>query len=123
MNNSSIVLVLGEEERSELMEMLFELGYLPLMRKDILNALDKIRHEKCAAVFLDQSHEDVDVLEFILNVRDIDSRIPVIVVGQLEDESHRRIIFRQEHLFLLNGTPANLKRDIQKVLINYGPAF
>lgn len=116
MGTSSSVLVLGTDERSDLVETLFDLGFMPLMRKEMQRALDRIRHEQFAAVFLDRKKGEVDVLEFILNVRDIDPQVPVIVIGKVAEESQRKFIFTQEHVFLFNDTPAELKREIPRVL-------
>jgi hypothetical protein len=45
----------------------------------------------------------VDVLEFILNVRDINRDIPVVVIGPARNERIDREIMRQDYTIILKG--------------------
>jgi hypothetical protein len=75
-------------------------------------ALDKIRHEKFVAVFLDKSRSGVDDLEFILNIRDIGQSIPILIVGKVSDARTISAIREQPNVFLLGDKPLNLKEKI-----------
>ncbi len=63
--------------------------------------LDKLVHERFAAVVIDRKLADADVLELILNVRDIDKTTPVAVIGRGKDEHIERKIIDQDHTIVL----------------------
>jgi CheY-like chemotaxis protein len=76
------VLILSHDENSYLLEPVFSIGLAPVVRGNMEEALDRLRHDRFAMILVDRSRADVDVLEFILNVRDINATIPVAVVGE-----------------------------------------
>lgn len=78
----SPVLVLGTHKNKKLTDVLNEAGFEPIIRRTMLEALDKIRRRTFSAVVIDRDVTDVDLLEFTFNVRDYRSDIPVIVVGE-----------------------------------------
>lgn len=116
MNSSTTVLVLGTDQQSTLIEMLFDIGVVPIVRKRMLPALDRIRHERFDAVFLDQNRGEVDVLEFVLNVRDHNSKIPVVVVGDISDTREQRLVNSMQPIFSVKGNYHDLERQIQQIL-------
>ena len=101
MHSSRTVFVLGQEYPNELAERLFDLGYVPLVRTKMQQALEVIRHEQCSAVVVDGDSPQLDILEFILNVRDVDGSLPIIVVGQPTDEHENRAVHKQQNTFVL----------------------
>lgn len=116
MNSSTTVLVLGADQQSTLIEMLFDMGVVPIVRRRMLPALDRIRHENFDAVFLDQDRGEVDVLEFVLNVRDHDSDIPVVVVGDISNDREHRLVYSMQPVFLVKGDYRDLERQVQQIL-------
>ena len=98
------VLVLGSEEKKNLMEAIFDIGFTPLVRKSMEEALDELRHECFAAVIVDGEHlgPDVDLLEFILNMRDIRHQTPVFVLALLGSEQTKGVILSRPNIFLLS---------------------
>ena len=120
---STAVLILGTEHNRDLMEVLFDCGSAPLVRKSIREVLDKLRHERFAAVIVDRNHADVDVLEFILNVRDFDEQTPVVVIGTSTDPQSDQAILSQRRTFLLGefGTPDQLANELEQLLNAGGP--
>ena len=103
MSRNEALLVFGTNEQSELMETLFQLGFLPLIRGRMFNALRLIRHERFSAVLIDRNHlEKGDVLEFILNVRDLERQIPIIVVGKSAQPNEDQALATQQNTFLLS---------------------
>jgi two-component SAPR family response regulator len=66
------------------------------------HSLEKLRHGKFAAILVDRKCTHADVLEFILNVRDINENISVIVIGTAEDERIDKTILEQDHTIILN---------------------
>lgn len=63
--------------------------------------LDKLVHKRFAAVVIDRKAVDDDILEFILNVRDIDKTIPVAIIGRGKDEQIERKIINQDNTIIL----------------------
>lgn len=111
MHDTSAVLILSTNKKSDLVETLFNLGYVPLVRQTILPALEMLRHHRFRAVFIDRNREDVDALEFILNVRDLDEKIPIFVIKNAHDQQETRMIARQKNVLLLSG--ANELRHLE----------
>lgn len=100
--NSQIVLVLGNHANRDLVEVLSGLGFASQVWGSMQHSLDKIRHQKFTAILVDQKFTKADVLEFILNVRDIDKKVPVVVIGNGTDEKIRRKISKQENTRVLD---------------------
>lgn len=114
-SSNTTVLVLGTEPQSMLIELLFDMGVVPIMRKKMLPALDRIRHEDFDAVFLDHNRGDVDVLEFVLNVRDHNGELPVVVLGGLSNAREHEVLNAMQPVFLVKGIE-DLEDQIQHIL-------
>lgn len=118
MGHSETILVLGINHESGLEETLFNLGFIPIFRKDILAALDMLRHDSFKLVIMDLRRLDVDVLEFILNVRDINSRIPVLVVDDSTNCLNHQDILDHLNAFLLISKSKQLRKQLNKFFKN-----
>lgn len=117
MKSSSTVFVLADKSQNLLLEKLFDIGYVPIVREKMHKALDIIRHENFAAVLIDRDTADVDILEFILNVRDIKEDIPVIIIGDLFSQPQKyRAVLKQEHTFFVNKSSNQLGHVLQDIL-------
>lgn len=112
MGHSKTILVLGINHKSDLEETLFNLGFIPIFRKDILPALEKLRHDRFKLVIMDLRSLDVDVLEFILNVRDINSRIPVLVLGDSKSCLNHQDVLDQLNTFILISKAKQLRKQL-----------
>lgn len=116
---STAVLVLGRYGNTDLIETLFNMGFAPLVRETLPEALDKLRHDRFAMIVVDRRHVDVDVLEFVLNVRDIDATIPVAVVGQSATGGQEdKILCAQRRTYLIDKLegPHRLAQYLERVL-------
>lgn len=102
-NNTSTVLILGNARGGKLTDALYDLGYLPLVRKNMFAALEAIRHADFRAIFIDQKHAKIDALEFILNVRDFDERTPIFVLKSTIRKSEQKLVEKQKNVLLLDG--------------------
>lgn len=101
---SQSVLVLGTYANKGLIDILLGIGLAPLVRENIQGVLDKLRHEKFGAILVDQRYANPDVLELVLNVRDIDERVPVVVLGKLSDEAVRKTLASQKQTIVVEDT-------------------
>lgn len=99
--NSQKVLILGSHAHRDLVQALASTGFIPQVWGSIRHSLDKLVRERFAAVVIDRKFTHADVLEYILNVRDIDKMIPVVVVGPGKDEQIERRIVNQDHTVVI----------------------
>lgn len=79
------VLVLGSYKEHRLNGALAQAGFVPVVRRRMDEALERVKHGRFACIVVERNWVDVDVLEFVLNVRDYDARTRVIVVGNSGD--------------------------------------
>ena len=79
------ILILASNEGSRLHKILIGMGVVPLMCTSIQGIVNKVRHEQVLAVVFDRDETDVDVLELILNIRDVDGDLPVVIVARPSD--------------------------------------
>ena len=99
--NSQAVLILGSHANQEFVEALSNIGFVPEVRGSVRHSLDKVRRQRFSGVVVDRKFTHADVLEFILNVRDINPKIPVVVIGFGKDKRIDRKITKQGHTIVL----------------------
>ncbi len=102
--NSKDILVLGNHAHRDLTQSLSGVGFIPQVWGSMRHTLDKLLHQRFAAIIVDRKFTNADVLEFILNVRDINKEIPVVVIGPGSDERIDRKIRKQNCTIILNGS-------------------
>jgi len=102
--NSQAVLVLGNHANRDLVQTLSRVSFAPQVWGSMRHSLDKLLHQRFAAVIVDRKFTHADVLEFILNVRDINREIPIVVIGSGKDEQMDQKIRRQGDTIILNGS-------------------
>lgn len=112
--NSQAVLVLGNHAHSHLVEVLSGLGFDSQVWGSMQHSLDKLRHNKFAAILVDLEFTRADVLEFILNVRDLDREVPVVVIGKVKDGRIDNMIARQANTKVLTDFE-NRDRFVEKL--------
>lgn len=101
---SEAILILGNHANRELAQILSGIGFVARVWGSMRHSLDKLRHEKFAAVIVDRKFTHADVLEFILNVRDIDREIPLVVIGYGKDEKMDARIKKQKCTIMLTDS-------------------
>jgi len=119
---SQAVLVLGTYANKSLIDVLLGIGLVPLVRGDIESILDKLRHDQFGAVLVDGRYANTDVLELILNVRDVDEQIPVVVLGKLSDEAVRKTLAAQKQTTLVEDAAdsGKLAERLENILMKSG---
>jgi len=88
---SKAVLLLGNHANRKLIEVLSDSGLVPEVWRSVQRSLEKLKRQKFGAVLVDRKFTRADVLEFILNVRDMDADIPVLVIGSGPERIDRKI--------------------------------
>ena len=111
MKDFSSVLVLTNDEQSDLVDTLFDLGYVPLIRKELTSTLKDIHHKCVGVIFLDLQCLEVDPLEIVISVRDVDHHLPVVIVNGKDIEGRNQILDLQNIFFIPNKI-----NQIKKVL-------
>lgn len=114
MKGSSSVLVFTNYEQSDLTENLLNMGYAPLIRKKMMTTLKEVQHKCIAVIFLDLKYVEIDTLEFILNVRDIDQYLPVVIVNGKQIEGEKQIL-HQGNIFFISNTFGQIKKILNIV--------
>ena len=99
--STDAVLVLGTDDNKELMELLFNAGLAPVVRKTMRGVLAILPRERFAAILVDRDHIDDDLLEFVLNVRDVAPETPVVIVGEEADPKSNEALMRQHKIYFL----------------------
>lgn len=105
MSKPRIVLVLGDDDGSQLVETLFRFGITPIVHDDMRTGLNKLRHGRFDAIFVDRDHLEADVIEFALNVRDFDVHIPIIAAGKPANSYENRVLLQQPNVFVFEDVP------------------
>jgi DNA-binding NtrC family response regulator len=120
--NSQAVLILGSQANQEYIEALSDLGFETEVRGSVRHSLEKVHHRRFSGVVVDRKFTHADVLEFILNVRDINRTIPVVVIGPGKDEQIEGKINVQDHTIVLNefDRGQKLAREMANALKNNG---
>ena len=121
--NSQPVLILGDHARVDLVKVLSSIGFAPQVRGSMQHCLEKLRQEKFAAILVDREFTRADVLEFILNVRDIDEDTPILVIGPPGTERIEKAILKQGYTALMSE-PESEGRLADKLaeILSKGPA-
>jgi DNA-binding NtrC family response regulator len=116
--NSETVLLLSSNRKKGLLDVLQNIGLEPLLRENIQGILEKLRHENYAAIVVDSRNANIDVLELVLNVRDIDGQIPVVVLGKLNDQAVRRTLESQKQATVIENTRdwKKLEEDLAQIM-------
>lgn len=119
--NSKAVLILGNHANRNLIKTVSKTGFVPQVWGSMRHSLDKLQHQRFAGIIIDRKLTHADVLEFILNVRDVDKHIPVVVIGRGKDERTDRKIAKQNYVTIINGIEQkhNLAEKIANSIMEY----
>jgi ActR/RegA family two-component response regulator len=112
------ILILGSGDQPRLRRALAESDFVPCTRASIRSALDMVRHERPAAVVVNGRRASEDPLEFVLNVRDVDEHVPVLVFGLRGWTDHdKRVLCKARATVAEAGTEASdVPRLVRQVL-------
>lgn len=117
-NDVNTILVFGIDEESKVKDAVFEAGYVPIVRDSMNEAISKLRHEEFIAVIVQQDQIEADTLEFILNLRDLNTQVPVFIVGINRDDEEKQVLSKQQNTILIGENYSLLKQQIKKMFDN-----
>lgn len=73
------ILIISSKEKSKTIDIVSRHKYVPIIRRSLLSAIEIIKHHRMFAIIIDNSAEDFDVLEFVLNLNDLGVNIPIYI--------------------------------------------
>ncbi len=116
MSASNLVLILGYDNQSSLTDDLFEMGFTPFVRDNVEKALSNLRHEHFIFVVYERSDLEVDPLEFVLNVRDINDHIPVIILGETSNQREDKVLLEQDDVYVITDYYKEFRNLLYNIL-------
>lgn len=111
-------LVVADIQDGPLADALFAAGLAPVFRRTLESALELLRRDQFDLIVVDRDHARVDVLEFVLNVRDFDPATPVLVSTAQPDPEHDCALGTQPGAKVVHtppGSPA-FRRSVERLL-------
>jgi CheY-like chemotaxis protein len=100
-NGNLPVLVLGYNRGKAFARTLADTGLSPMFLNSMEGLLHALSHTQAKAILVDREQEKADELELVLNVRDMDEEIPILLVGPAPEQRTDRILQRQHATFLI----------------------
>lgn len=85
-------MVVEKDNHYELTDLLLRYGFLVSAQESYFKALRSLLHGRFAAICIDNLAAGDDLLDFILNARDIDPNIEVYIVGEVFDGNELKAI-------------------------------
>jgi len=117
---SDAVLLFESKRDDELRKLFVGLGVEPMVCRSIQDVLKKLRHEQFMAVIFDSDQLDVDALELVLNIRDINNNIPVIVIGPSKamGDCHTLLSIGKTYIIDRDGVGDGISKRLGKSSLN-----
>jgi CheY-like chemotaxis protein len=101
MPNNDVIVILEGTDCRNLARLLPRWGYSIIVVDNMMNALYRVDHHDLAAVIMD-GNEVVDALEFVLNVREIDETLPIIIIRPSMAEDVRQVLRERPHVYFVS---------------------
>lgn len=101
---SQFILILGDHNHHDLETAIARLGFTTMLWSSALHSLEKLRSQPVQAVVIDRDVAHADVLEFILNVRDINAHIPIVVVAQHKQDATDEAMRQQSQVTYIQAS-------------------
>lgn len=96
------VLVLGNDRSATFSRTLRDAHLSPTFLKSLDAVVHALRHSQVTAILVDRNQRRVDELELVLNVRDMNGEIPIILIGRSPDKRADPILSAQPATFLID---------------------
>ncbi len=110
------ILVVEDLDDGRLVDSLIGLGFAPVARDKMHQALIKLERGSFSFIVLDREYEAIDPLEFVLNVREKDNSIPVIIVGNSEDKPYNDLLRNQRNVHTLAEVDSLSNGELMSIL-------
>lgn len=110
------ILVITDDENSRIVRMLLRTDIIPITRRSIISAMDLLRHLDIGAIVIDKEHQEVDMLEFILNAKDVAGKIPILIPEQFQNTEDWYVLKNLGRISVYNKTNRLLPEQINHLL-------
>jgi hypothetical protein len=117
-NNKKHILVITDDENSDIVRLFFRHRIIPITKRSILSAIYVLQHLDIVAVIIDKELQNVDTLEFILNARDIDRKVPIFVSNSITNQEDWKIIKNESKVVVFKDENDLIKNTVNKIDIN-----
>lgn len=109
------LLVLGSQRKKAFVETLRELRFDPTFLGSMEAVLHALRHTQASAVLVDRDGKKADDLELVLNIRDVDERIPILLIGSPAERQTETLLWRQPATFLIHKpvSDSSLRKELR----------
>jgi PleD family two-component response regulator len=101
-HKSKYILIISNTRHDPLKEKIFERGYIPILKADWQAALASLHHNTFHTIIIDRKKSKYDTLELILNVRDFDSEVRILVFGMSGNIKVNQVIEDLPNVELIN---------------------
>ena len=78
---NNAVLVIGNEIVGDLLQFLAQRGLKLIQGRKMQGILKQVEQKNIVAIVLQEDTTDFDVLELVLNVRDVDDQVPIVILS------------------------------------------
>jgi DNA-binding response OmpR family regulator len=113
------ILVIASQQSHALPEMLSRLGLAPLVQSTLADAIEAARQQRLAAVAVDAAHPEIDPVQCVLQLREIDAQIAILVVGagNVSDED-TRLLLRLPHVCVVDESTnhESISQELDRIL-------
>jgi CheY-like chemotaxis protein len=113
---NTVVLVIEDSNNSRLKKDIVGFGLNPVVSGSMTEALSEIRHRRFAAIFIDSETSSVDSLEAVLNVRDLDTRVPIFVTGDLPNRRYEQLLMSRRAVFLFPQLDSDSEPEVMRII-------
>jgi DNA-binding NtrC family response regulator len=112
------LLVLGSARNRAFARILRELRFEPTFLASMEELLHALRHTRASAVLVDRDKGNADDLELVLNIRDLDDRVPIILIGSPGEAETEVLLRRQPATILIHKAAGDnsLRQDLRPFL-------
>jgi len=109
------VLVLGHDRGKALSRTLADTSFSPTFLNSLEGLLHALSHMQAKAILVDREQKKADELELVLNVRDLDDGIPILLIGSTRNESTDKLLEGQHATFLVRKpiTDRSLAQELE----------
>ena len=111
-----VLVIMCHTDVTRLWNLIADSGMEVVVRTSIEEVMNSLKHGRFTAILTYRELLAEDPLELILNVRDRDSNIPIIVFGASNDENYERILAGRDGVYVLPDVRQSVRIDLPGLL-------
>jgi DNA-binding NtrC family response regulator len=115
-----LLLVIEKKRNTELRHALRRRGFAPVGVPNMRTALQKVKGGNVAGILVPRRQPGLDVLELVLNIRDVDSSMPILIVSGATEMENTLVAVGRAVLLGRAERPECVATEVEQVLAGYG---